>query len=1071
MTPTQSTTVSTLTGDDSSRPPSRGVGSPPPASSFEQVQRASNIPTLTRSDSNTSNRSGRASSQNRVSAHGFGPSTSKEKDKNRGKARVGIVIGHIHMMAGQWTEALRMLVEHTNIARKLSDSLWHGKGLEGILVCMLLLAWAGIEFSIPSVCFQTVERSRSLHAAKLSVNLPADFRPAEVAYQAAVGRLSTSLPDLLTQILGLYRSGEGSLELLPLVVCEVRVRFCELLAILHAENGELNGSARTRIVERSATRLAAKPSGSGGVNSLSRSTVATTLAEAQPTEDDNLGTADHIQILAGIGGVYSSLGMERKKSLVLKDMVDRLTAALIQARKVGAAEAGIHPAASLSTDTGAESIVDIAAKSGGVNSMVGSIAETYGVALTAGDEDGKQLVRVRTANAACQTFGNDDLKGAVMHSLISFCEASPDPQGVLRTVTSLLRSATANTALDYQLHVDHGMIPKDEQTNLATTVARTVGVSKHLGLVDVLADYWDPFLVRRLDFVAANAARVVVPRSQSGLMGKPAEQSAPANPLLYDPNASRLGAATTARLLMVRNEPVSCLLTLQNPLEVPTEIESISLTTESEQNVKLETQGFLHTTLEPRCFRQVSISVSATNVGDFTITGCLVKIAGCREQHFPIVMLPWAPEPELLVKHHGQSARDAFVPSPDAESAVVTATAIDAMPLLELESVSVAGSSMMLLDGERQQFDVVVRNTSAHTPACIIDVVDRQDVLRLKKAQSDTVKPGIEDGDASVSSKESNDDSTDEHEPAQIASGNTTSFLTLQPGDSTTLHIDLIGKIDVSEVTLDISYQRSPAQGSDVYARILAVPIHLTVDAALQAHLVEVTDAYDQGFVVTFDIQNAWVKPISYCVDVRRGLHGGEDDALSETLLAPGEVHRIAQCFERTAFSGHDQALPDVKQALLKRVKVSWRTWVGEARWGEVDLGRLGFTSADLEMMRERSYTLRLDLIQDHNTPLKPGSFVIVRATMAFEAPHPGPVWLELQSPHDKRNLGLVGVPHGILPTMSAHEEVHVDFSLCPMVSGVFALDAYARPAMQATPGAVKHQEWRTERSLLLRIQ
>ncbi|KAI7270724.1 hypothetical protein KC335_g5445, partial [Hortaea werneckii] len=145
-TPTQGGEVSSPIGEEGSRPPSRGFGSPPPSNSFEQVRNASNrASALARSDSNTSNRSKngqRGSSQDRVSVHGFGPSTSQEKTRSRGKARVGIVTGHIYMMAGQWNEALRMLTEHTNAARKLSDSLWHAKGLDGILVCMLLLAWA-----------------------------------------------------------------------------------------------------------------------------------------------------------------------------------------------------------------------------------------------------------------------------------------------------------------------------------------------------------------------------------------------------------------------------------------------------------------------------------------------------------------------------------------------------------------------------------------------------------------------------------------------------------------------------------------------------------------------------------------------------------------------------------------------------------------------------------------------------------------------------------------------------------------------------------------------------------------
>ncbi|KAK5122699.1 hypothetical protein LTR85_003614 [Meristemomyces frigidus] len=1074
-TPTQSTAVSSPTGDDHSRPPSRGFGSPPPATSFEQVQRASNAPNaLARSDSNTSNRSGqngdRASSRNRVSVHGFGPSTSKEKDKNRGKARVGIVIGHVHLMAGQWREALRMLVEHTNVARKISDSIWHGKGLEGILVCMLLLAWAGIEFSIPSVCFPTAERSRSLHAAKLSVNLPADFRPAEVAYQAAVGRLSTSLPDLLNQISALYRSGEGSLELLPLVVCEVKVRFSELLATMYAESGELNGNARTRIVERSATRPGSKPSAYNASTSLTKNIVATMLAEAQPNEDDNLAPADHIQILAGIASVYSSLGMARKKGLALKDMVDRLTAALIQARKVGAAEAGIHPAASLSADTGADSIVDIATESGGVNNMVDEIAEIYGINLLPGDEDDSEELGARRLVVACQGFGNEMLKETVMQALIDFCEASPDPKGVLRTAISLLRSATADAALDYKpdAHRDR-VISKDDQARLAAIISRTVGISRHLGLADIQADYWDPHLVRRIDFIAPDAARATILRSPQGPLSGPAKQGAPANPLLYDPNASRPGSAAEARLLMVRNEPMSCVVTLQNPLEVSVKVESVALTADR-NDVKLETQGFTQMALDPLCFKQVSISVSPTSVGDFNITGCRIRVAGCREQLFRIGTLPWARSAELLVKHHGQGARNAFTAGPDAESMILPVTAIDAMPLLELESISAVESRVMLLDGERQELNVTVRNASAHTSASIMDVTEGHDILRLKDAQMNNLSSDPVDRHPAGLDEGGDPRSPDEHEHDQSVGEDVAAVATLRPSESALLRFDVVGRLGVTEVTLDIVYQRSPAQKKDTYARLLTVPVHVTIDASLDAQLVDVTNAQDEGFIFTFDLRNAWSKPIAYCVDVWRAQEEKEDEARNETLLAVGEIHRVAERFERMPSVGLDEALADVRQDLLRRLKVSWRTWAGDARWGEVDLGRLDFTAEHLEVMRERTYSMRLDIVKDGKTPPKPGSFVTIRATLKFDTPLSGPLWLELQSPLEKRSLGLIGVSHRILPPLQPGEEAHVDFSLCPMMPGLLELDAYARPAMPSAQGAAGGKDWHTERPLLVKV-
>ena len=56
-----------------------------------------------------------------------------------------------------------------------------------------------------------------------------------------------------------------------------------------------------------------------------------------------LSTADHAAVLAGMSSVLSVLGMHRKKALLLKEFVQILILAMEEARRSGAAEAGVHP--------------------------------------------------------------------------------------------------------------------------------------------------------------------------------------------------------------------------------------------------------------------------------------------------------------------------------------------------------------------------------------------------------------------------------------------------------------------------------------------------------------------------------------------------------------------------------------------------------------------------------------------------------------------------------------------------------------------------------------------------------
>lgn len=1045
-TPTQNPGIASPTGEESTSPPPRHVASPPPTNSFEQVRNASNrATTLSRSDSNASSRSEggqRASSQDRVSVHGFGPSTSREKAKNRGKARVGIVTGHIYLMAGQWNDALRMLTEHTNTARKLSDSLWHAKGLDGILVCMLLLAWAEQGFSIPPVCFASEQRSSFAHNAKLSVTLPTDFRPTEVAYQAAVGKLSMSLPELLKHVLSLYGSSEGALELSPLARCEVRVRFCDLLATLYCENGELNGNARSYIVERARPEHPRRFAGASAVTSLPRSLVANMLAEAQPGEEDGIAASDHIQLLSGISSVYSMLGMDRKSGMLLNDMVDKVTTALIQARKIGAAEAGIHPAATLSADSDADSVANATADGGSAWEVAEKMAGIYGINLTSqihGDGD-------RSLSTAPSDLGSDSMKLSVLQALIAFYEASPDPESVLRIASTMLRAASAQSALDAGPTRLSSQISKDDQIRIATSLSRTVGVSKHLGWKLVNAEYWDQFLIRGLTFEEPDISRAILSPPDIHSEAKNSQRT-PSNPLIYDPNAKLRGSAVKTRMPLVCGEPLTCRLTLQNPLETAIEIESINLTTESTEDVGFRMSNPAPFTVQPVCFQQVQLSVSAASVGDFSITGCQIKVAGCREQTFPIYPLPWSPSSDTLVKYHGRDVNQMLKSGDKAESAAVALTAIEAMPLLALESTTVADETMMLLDGEHRDLGIVLRNCSESTAAAIYDVRDGEAVTKLK------------DTGATVD---------DEAIAAPIPKA------LVQPGKCITLQLEVLGKAGVSSSQLHVFYQREESKPETAHARVLTVPLQMTVDAALQVQHPDVSDMESDSFQLTFDICNAWPRPLSYRIEALDAnpfehLEIPPRQKMQEAvLLSPGEVQRVSKRLKRWHVLAQDCSPDEIKGELLRRISVTWRTWSGDPRWGQVDLRALNLSKEHLKTVRGQSTSMELHLAEHQELPVKVGSFVTVRLKIHRSRRPSTPLLVQLKSPQETRTLGLIGVPQRILATSSSDAEMQTTFTLCPVLPGELELSAVGRPVISGE--GIVGESLTTDRPLLIEV-
>jgi hypothetical protein len=132
------------------RSPENGRDTPPPRT-FEEISGSdygiSGHPSSRPASTNIS----REHSRDRVSVHGFGPGSINERNRNKGKARVSLVVGALYLQAGRWPDALREFAEGAAKSRSFSDHLWHAKALENMVICMILLAWSGAEFKVRCV--------------------------------------------------------------------------------------------------------------------------------------------------------------------------------------------------------------------------------------------------------------------------------------------------------------------------------------------------------------------------------------------------------------------------------------------------------------------------------------------------------------------------------------------------------------------------------------------------------------------------------------------------------------------------------------------------------------------------------------------------------------------------------------------------------------------------------------------------------------------------------------------------------------------------------------------------------
>lgn len=114
---------------------------------FDEITRSIQLANRTTATLRSNSKPGsKEHSRERMSIHGL--ASINERSKVRFQARLKVVTGLLHLQAGIWPEALKELVEGALGARTGSDYIWHAKALEGILICLLLYAWIGMEFQV-----------------------------------------------------------------------------------------------------------------------------------------------------------------------------------------------------------------------------------------------------------------------------------------------------------------------------------------------------------------------------------------------------------------------------------------------------------------------------------------------------------------------------------------------------------------------------------------------------------------------------------------------------------------------------------------------------------------------------------------------------------------------------------------------------------------------------------------------------------------------------------------------------------------------------------------------------------
>ncbi|KAJ6142121.1 hypothetical protein N7497_011220 [Penicillium chrysogenum] len=827
-------------GTQDGTPLSSNASSPAPSdhetpTTFDEITRAIHLSSRTNSGSRApSVASPKEHSRDRMSVSGM---SATDRTKNRIKGRAGVIIGTLFLQAGRWPDALKELTEAVNNARASSDYIWHAKALEAILLCLLMFGWAGMDFQIPSVLYPVADKSSK--PSRDSVT------PSSAGNRIiSLHNLANLLPDLSNNILNLYtRAANITDEPLPqLVFSETVIRLARLMVSARVRDGALDDNALKHIVMNEPLVPLLQLELPRGTVLLRKSEIANFLYRALPLAPGaDLPATDAVPIIVGVVAVLNILDLPRKKAFILRELLSVMVPSLVQARKIGAAEVGIHPAAGLASLS--DTAFDVNALDTGPGNMESSvrlllatIGEIYGVQPSSFYEWEKRQSQLSSVSGlqerteydsvvsiaerafrhvVLDRYGDLNLKIDVLKACINCCEALPDFNGVLRFTVELLQTIRGDMMLG-EAYRSPPYLPQDEQVRLLNNIKRTVSASSRLGVSDMVAEYWDDFLVRDVQLLSLPDPKRPVRRSKTELDAvTTSSDKAKKDPFLYNPFAKPTSKAL--EMLTVADEPAPFQVTLQNPYEFEIEIEHLRLES-SGVPFDAVAENFV---IAPLSVQDITVLGVAHGEGSLQITGCIVKVWGAKK-----------PLTERPVSWSSTTSKDGKVDvKKGPETSTCEVKVIAKQPSLVIESMSLSQSAMMVLEGEVKTFTITLQNASSCPVDFVLFTFQDSTTRQLQSALSnkDLLPVEIYELELKLATK-----------PALRwrRQGQDPSDCSIAAGQKANFTVDVLGKPGLQDTTVQIDYScvgATPGELPDIfYTRQLFVPLTVTVNASVE---------------------------------------------------------------------------------------------------------------------------------------------------------------------------------------------------------------------------------------------
>jgi len=696
-----------------------------------------------------------------------------------------------------------------------------------------------------------------------------------VSRAASLRTLTSLLPDLTNTILNLYARAWTFTDdkLPPLAFSQSAVRFAKLLSAIRIHHGHLDDVLLRHLVLNTDLPLEENPS-LEAVPFLTRGEVVELLFRAYPgpPSEMSMTIADHTTVLAGIASVLSTLGYHRKKALVLRELMISLLPALVQARKDGAAEMGVHPAASLATLNATVNAIPLENNGAslddaeqGMRCFLWIVCRSYGIVppepsrgldaeatATLSDQpskgpsspDGAQIAEViafrALQQASAKAAGPPDLKIDVLRSCINVCEALPDLVGALQFSAYLLRIGGSGIAPGPESSDGSPELVIEEQVRLVNNIYRTLSAARQLGIEHPEAEYWDDFLIRGIEPVKAHSLKGVQPHAKSELeLVSTMDAQKEKNPFIYNPFSKTKTSATREPLLVAKEESFFR-ITMQNLYDFEIVAERVRLLSDGVE-FDCEAQA---TIIGPYRTQTIILSGTPLASGSLTIYGCSVKVKGCRERSYPTFSEPWslksgikqrpwdlAGKSRLTSAASGEDKKPRLPLPPSPTASTLALKVLGAQPNVTLKSMSAPQAAIMLLEGESKILKLSLQNTSRLIPADLV-------LLSFDDSTTSQRQSTLPDQELSAIELHELELASASKQSIKLRHTNMTRDIEIEPGGETNIDIDLLGKPGLSYGTIQVDYGHLGTARADVketfYTRQLVIPLTVTVNQSIE---------------------------------------------------------------------------------------------------------------------------------------------------------------------------------------------------------------------------------------------